>query len=93
MTTLSPCRGDSSAIFDPEYAVLRATLLSLARDGHRLIGQISKDQPEVDSPGFRGFLERIDLFDEQTADRQLEPVRRWAQSLKRRVLDTTSTPP
>jgi hypothetical protein len=81
--------GESTAIFDVEYAIFRARLLSLARDGHRLIGRIAKDRPNVNSRAVRGFLKRIDRMDQQAAHRGLEPLRKWVRSLKSRVLDST----
>ena len=90
VATPGPPRGDLAAIFDPEYAVLRARLLSLARDGHRLIGRIAKHPPGVGARVVRGFLKRIARFDKQAAHWGLEPVRCWARSLERLVLDTAS---
>ena len=76
--------------FDLEYAALRATLLSLARDGYRLMDRIAEDNPEVDSRAVRGFLQRIDQFDELAADHRFESVRSWAQHLKCRLLDAVA---
>jgi hypothetical protein len=81
---------DSDTTVDPEYAALRATLLSLARDGYRLIGRITEDNLEVDSRAVRGFLQQIDRFDELAADHRIEPVRSWAHHLKCRVLDAVA---
>lgn len=80
----------SGTSFDPEYAELRATLLSLARDGSRLIGRIADDDLEVDSRAVRGFLQRIDQFDVLAADHRIEPVLSWAHHLKCRVLDAVA---
>jgi hypothetical protein len=77
----------SDTTFDPEYAALRAKLLSLARDGNRLIARLAGGNPEVDPRAVRGFLQRIDQFDELAADRRIDPVRSWAHHLKCRVLD------
>jgi hypothetical protein len=79
-----------TTFFDAEYAEIRATLLSLARDGHRLLGRIAADHAEPDSRVVRGFLQRIDQFDEQVAQHDLEPVRRWVHQLKCLVLDTAA---
>jgi hypothetical protein len=75
---------------DPEYAALRATILSLARDGHRLIGRITDDDLNVNSRAVRGFLQRIDQFHELTANHRTDPVRSWAHRLKCRVLDAAA---
>jgi hypothetical protein len=80
----------SETTFDSEYAALRATLLSLARDGHRLIGRIATDHLEADSRAVRGFLLRIDQFDELVTHHHIDPVRSWAHHLKCRVLDTAA---
>jgi hypothetical protein len=80
----------SNTTSDPEYVALRATLLSLARDGRRLIGRIAEDNLEVESRAVRGFLERIDQFDELAADHRIDPVRNWAHHLKCRVLDAVA---
>jgi hypothetical protein len=80
----------SDTTFDPEYAALRATLLSLARDGYRLIGRIADDNLEVDSRAVRGFLQQIDQFDELAAEHRIDPVRSWAHHLKCRVLDAVA---
>lgn len=80
----------SGTTSDPEYAELRATLLSLARDGSRLIGRIADDDLEVDSRAVRGFLQRIDQFDVLAADHRIEPVLSWAHHLKCRVLDAVA---
>ena len=80
----------SDTTFDPEYAALRGTLLSLARDGHRLIGRIALDHLEADSRAVRGFLQRIDQFDEVTSEHRIDPVRNWAHHLKCRVLDAVA---
>lgn len=77
----------SGTTFDPEYAELRATLLCLARDGYRLIGRIADDNMEAESRAVRGFLQRIDQFDELTADHPIDPARSWAHHLKCRVMD------
>jgi len=65
-------------------------LLSLARDGSHLLGQIAEDHMEADTRAVRGFLIRIDQFEELAADRRIEPVRSWAHHLKCRVLDTAA---
>jgi hypothetical protein len=90
--TVIPSRHQSvsETTFDSEYAALRATLLSLARDGYRLIGRITEDNLEVDSRAVRGFLQQIDRFDELAADHRIEPVRSWAHHLKCRVLDAVA---
>jgi hypothetical protein len=80
----------SDTTFDPEHAALRATLLSLARDGYRLMGRIAEGNLEVDSRAVRGFLQRIDQFDELAADHRIEPVRTWAHHLKCQVLDAVA---
>jgi hypothetical protein len=80
----------SETTFDPEYAALRTTLLSLARDGYCLIGRIAEGNLEVDPRAVRGFLQRIDQFDELAADHRIDPVRSWAQHLKCRVLDAVA---
>ena len=90
--TAIPSRPESvaDATFDPEYAALRATLLALARDGYRLIGRIADDNLDVDSRAVRGFLQRIDQFDEVTSEYRIDPVRNWAHHLKCRVLDAAA---
>jgi len=75
---------------DPDYAAMRATLLSLAREGHRLLGPIAEPHIPADSRAARGFLQRIDQFEEQLARQGIEPIRRWVHNLKCRVLDSAA---
>ena len=75
---------------DPDYAAMRATLLSLAREGYRLLGPIAKPHAAVDSRTTRGLLQRIDQFEEQVAKQGMEPIRRWVHNLKCRVLDSAA---
>ena len=75
---------------DPDYLAMRATLLSLAREGYRLLGPIAEPHAAADSRATRGLLQRIDQFEEQVARWGMEPIRRWVQSLKCRVLDSAA---
>lgn len=70
---------------DPDYAALRATLLSLAREGSRLLGPNPQDHAATDPRAARGLLQRIDQFEEQVDRQGMEPVRRWVHALKCRV--------
>jgi hypothetical protein len=74
--------GDPGAIFDPEYAAFRATLLALAREGHRLLGRIAEGHPEADSRAVRDFLRRLDLFEERAARSGWATPRRWLRNLR-----------
>jgi hypothetical protein len=85
-------RNGSGPIFDPEHAAFRATLLSLAREGHRLLERIAEDHLEADSLAVLSLLQRIDQFEEQVAHRRLESVRRWVQQLKGLVHTTAAVP-
>jgi hypothetical protein len=80
-------RGDPVATFDPEYAAFRATLLSLARDGHRLLGRIAEGYSDIDPREVRDFLRRIDRFEEEAARHRAEPVRRWLHHVRSLILD------
>ncbi len=84
-------RSNSEAIFDPDYEAFRATLLSLAQDGHRMFSQMAQGLPEVDTHKVHAFLQRVDQFDEQVALRGLEPLRQWVHHLKRLILDKAAT--
>jgi hypothetical protein len=88
-----PSRGRSVSenYFDPEYAALRATVLSLARDGHHLLTRSARNQYQPDSRALRRLLQRIDRLDEHLAHRGQVPVQRWVHQLKRLLLDRAAT--
>jgi hypothetical protein len=73
-------------IFDSDFVAFRTTLLSLARDGHQLLGQVTSGRSELDSGVVTGLLRRIDQLDEQAARLGLEPMRHWVHHLRCRVL-------
>ena len=73
---------DAEEFFDPEHRALRAVVLSLARDGHRLIDQSARNHRKPDSRALGRLLERIDQLDLGLADRPGAPVKQWARQLK-----------
>jgi len=88
-----PSRGRSVSeiFFDPEYAALRATVLSLARDGHHLLNRSARNHSRPDSRALGRLLRRIDRLDLELAHRGGVPVQRWVHQLKCLLLDRAAT--
>jgi hypothetical protein len=83
-------QSDPETMFDPEYAAFRGALLSLARDGHRLLGLMAEGHRAVDSHAVHVFLEQIDQLEEEAARHRLEPVQRWLHNVRCLILDKTA---
>jgi hypothetical protein len=77
--------------FDSEHAALRATILSVARDGHRLLCQRAQNHTRPDSRSARSLIGRIDELDLELAHRGHVPVQRWAYQLKCRLMDRVAS--
>jgi hypothetical protein len=82
---------EPTALFDPEYAAFRAALLSLARDGHRLLARDAEGRPEASPLAVHDVLRRVDQLEEWAARYGVEPVQRWLQKIRRLILDKVTS--
>jgi hypothetical protein len=80
-------RPGPAAAPDTDYATLRATLLDLTRDSHRVVTQAraSTGPPGGDRPEIAELLGRIARFECQVSELRLDDLKRWAQNLRQQV--------
>jgi hypothetical protein len=80
-------RPGPAAAPDTDYATLRATLLDLTRDSHRVVtrARATTGPPGGDRPEIAELLGRIARFECQVSELRLDDLRRWAQNLQQQV--------
>jgi hypothetical protein len=84
-------QSEPGTMFDPDYAAFRSALVSLACDGHRLLGRIAEGYLEANPHEVDDFLLQIDRLEEEATRYRLEPVRRWLHSVRCLILDKAAS--